>query len=142
MNSKETRRNRKRERRWGAARIAVVATTTAFSASNRAMEISAFSSTILSSRNIESSTARVLQRLEMVAAVSPIELETTIENAATTTTIQKDITMEDVVASVALEMEERREHYRQWQEEFQQSHHSKSPFDWFEARDKARIMES
>ena len=67
---------------------------------------------------------------------SPIELEIT---EATTASFPPAITMDDVVASASIEIE------AQEQDRKQQHHlhvHDKTPFEWFEEHDKARVMES
>mmetsp|Transcript_41261 Transcript_41261/g.41995 ORF Transcript_41261/g.41995 Transcript_41261/m.41995 type:complete len:572 (+) Transcript_41261:74-1789(+) len=82
------------------------------------------------------------RRLEMVA--STIELKTT-EIATTSTTIEVDaITMEDVVASASIEIQKQQgQHQPRTQLQLQQHQgQHKTPFDWFEDHDKARVMES
>ena len=67
---------------------------------------------------------------------SPIELEIT---EATTTSIPAAITMDDVVASASIEIQ------AQEQDRKQHHHlhaHDKTPFEWFEKHDKARVMVS
>mmetsp|Transcript_7230 Transcript_7230/g.17625 ORF Transcript_7230/g.17625 Transcript_7230/m.17625 type:complete len:609 (+) Transcript_7230:153-1979(+) len=73
------------------------------------------------------------QRLEMVA--SPIELEATATMGNCVTTEVDQITMEDVVASASAEIQK-----QQLQQQNQDQH--KTPFEWFEHHDKARIAES